>query len=237
MLKFRRQFGLFIAEGPKVVNEVLNSHFTVHSIYATPDWFGRHNVALLPGEKFIITDIELKKISHLKTPNNVLALIEIPEAGPLPDPSLQLLLMLDEIKDPGNLGTIIRTADWFGVKHIICSINCVDVYNPKVVQSAMGSVTRVNIHYIKLASYLSTLDKIIPVYGTVLNGTNIFSTNLSTHGIILTGSESHGISPALLPYITRRISIPNFSESASAESLNASIATAITLAEFKRRGI
>lgn len=237
ILKFRRQLGLFIAEGPKIVGEVLNTHFIIDSIFATLEWFEENSELDLPEKREIISESELKKISNLKTPNEVVALVKIPMPAQFPDISEHLVLVLDEIKDPGNLGTIIRTADWFGIDHIICSDSCVDVFNPKVVQSAMGSVTRVPVLYTDLIKYLQSLKTSTPVYGMVLQGSNLFSSNLTKHGLIIIGSESHGISKSLFPFITNKLSIPNYADSNSAESLNASIAAAITLAEFKRRGL
>ncbi|MEZ5084145.1 MAG: RNA methyltransferase [Bacteroidales bacterium] len=235
ILKFRRQLGLFIAEGPKIVREVLNSHYTIDSIFATCEWFEQNSAVDLPVKREIISESELKKISNLKTPNEVLAIVKIPMPPQLPDVSKHIVLMLDEIKDPGNLGTIIRMADWFGIEHIICSDSCVDVFNPKVVQSAMGSVFRVQVFYTDLIKYLRSLTPGLPVYGTFTEGSNIFLADLVNHGVIIIGSESHGISRSLLPFISNRLSIPNFAGSTSAESLNASIAAAITIAEFRRR--
>lgn len=235
ILKYRRQLGLFIAEGPKIVNEFLNSRFEVAFIFATREWFDKNTELKLPVNSDIISESELKKISNLITPNEVLAVVKVLVPAEYPNVSNELVLMLDNIKDPGNLGTIIRTADWFGINHIICSESCVDVYNPKVVQSAMGSLARVSVHYTGLEKYLQSLKSGVPVYGTVLDGKNIFSSGLSNHGVIIIGSESHGISDTLQPFITHRISIPNLSETKSADSLNASVAAAITLAEFKRR--
>lgn len=153
----------------------------------------------------------------------------------VPDMTSELILMLDNISDPGNMGTIIRTADWFGVQHIICSENCVDVFNPKVVQASMGSIFRVKIHYKKSEEFLQNISVGIPIYGTLLNGKSIYETHLSRNGIILIGNESHGISTHLLPFIKSKISIPGFSKGKSAESLNASIAASIVLAEFRRQ--
>ncbi len=167
-----------------------------------------------------------------------MAVVKIPDQQEeLPDMDKNLVLMLDNISDPGNLGTIIRTADWFGVQHIICSENCADVYNPKVVQATMGSIFRIKIQYKMLKKILQTLPVKIPIYGTLLDGNNIYEADLEKNGVILIGNESHGISENLFPFVTKKIRIPGYSpeKSSSAESLNASIAAAIVLAEFRRR--
>jgi RNA methyltransferase, TrmH family len=241
--KFRKLQQQFIAEGPKLVSEFLNSPFKVDSIYALEEWQGE--ARRLAGRKGImvtdITGIELEKISALVTPNQVLAVVNIPPltldwAGLQKD----LTLMLDDIRDPGNLGTIIRIADWFGISQVICSPDCVDVWNPKVVQASMGSVARVKVFYQDLKVFLEDLkEDEIPVYGTFLEGENICISKLDRKGIIIIGSESHGITPQLLPYIHERLYIPSFRSSLSpavgAESLNASVATGIILYEFRRR--
>jgi len=182
----------------------------------------------------------LKKISSLTTPNEVLAICAIPENKlNVSELKNKLTLVLDDIRDPGNLGTIIRIADWFGIENIICSLETVDIYNPKVVQATMGSIARVNVFYEDLKTiFLEALTKNnFPIYGTVLNGENIFEKSLTSNGFIVIGNESNGISIELLPLINEKISIPTFSvnETNSVESLNAAIATAIVCTEFKRR--
>jgi TrmH family RNA methyltransferase len=145
--------------------------------------------------------------------------------------------MLDSISDPGNLGTIIRTADWFGIQDVVCSENCVDVYNPKVVQATMGSIFRVKTHYQKLEEILRNIEYVVPVFGALLDGDNIYEADLENNGFILIGNESHGITKSLLPFVKKKIRIPVYSpeKSSSAESLNASVAAAIVLAEFRRQ--
>ena len=237
--KFRRINGRFIAEGPKLVQELLQSSYTAETLYATEEWIHENRPGINKDFQIIpITENELNRISCLKKPNQVLAVVKIPDQQEeLPDMDKNLVLMLDNISDPGNLGTIIRTADWFGVQHIICSENCANVYNPKVVQATMGSVFRIKIQYKMLKKILQILPVKIPIYGTLLDGNNIYEADLEKNGVILIGNESHGISENLLPFVKKKIRIPGYSpsKSSSAESLNASIAAAIVLAEFRRR--
>jgi TrmH family RNA methyltransferase len=235
--KFRDEFRQFVAEGDKLVTELLSGYFNIIEIFAVNEWLATHKIA----NHISVTEVspaELERISALTTPNMVVALLEIPPSQNT-DLSIfdKLILMLDEIKDPGNLGTIIRIADWFGISTIICSDHTVDVYNPKVVQATMGSIARVNVQYTDLKDFLEAVPKSIPVYGTLLNGENIYTQELSRNGIVLIGNESKGISDDLLPFITQKLLIPsyNVNNGNKAESLNASIATAIVCAEFTRR--
>jgi TrmH family RNA methyltransferase len=188
-------------------------------------------------EVFEISNKELERISTLKTPNQVLALVSIPEQTKLqPAAPDDLTLVLDEIKDPGNMGTIIRTADWFGIKKIICSENCVEIYNPKVIQATMGSIARVEVTNCKLQQFFSNIPGDVKIYGTVLDGNNMYESKLNNSSYLVVGSESHGISQGIMKYITDFITIPVYASSgAMAESLNASIATAISCAEFRRQ--
>jgi TrmH family RNA methyltransferase len=168
----------------------------------------------------------------------VLALVEVPQQLNFAKSIFEkLILVLDEIKDPGNLGTIIRIADWFGISDIVCSNHSVDAYNPKVVQATMGSIARVNLRYTNLFEFLKNIPTDFPIYGTLLNGENIYNQTLSKNGIIIIGNESKGISDDILPFITNKLYIPSYAENLNnkAESLNASIATAIVCAEFKKR--
>lgn len=233
--KFRDEHNLFIAEGEKVVRELMDSGLNVKYIFATKEF-----AADKPGFPFdkinceIVTEEELSKISALTTAQGILAVAEIP----FPSNNTQnsaLTLVLDDIKDPGNLGTIIRIADWFGINEIICSETSADAYNPKVVQAAMGSLFRVNVKYLNLISFLKekTTNKLV-IYGTLLEGENIYEAKLTNEGFIVIGNESKGISKELLPLITHKISIPTFS-SKKTDSLNAAMAAAIVCSEFKRR--
>ncbi len=233
--KYRNLERKFVVEGPKMVQELLQSDFITEVIYANEKWISQNSSRLKNNiQVHPITDKELSRISTLKAPNQVLALVRIPDqTDDFADFEANLVLILDDISDPGNMGTIIRTADWFGVQHIICSENCADVYNPKVVQATMGSVFRVKIRYMLLKEFLISLPAKIPVFGTTLDGDSIYETELTKNGVIIIGNESHGISADLLPYLKNKISIPGYS--AGAESLNASLATAIVLAEFRRR--
>lgn len=237
--KYRNVHQKFIAEGPKIVSELLNSSFIVDKILATKDWMDSQKDPDLKNINVIeISEKELKKISALKTPNKVLAIVNIPDRKKIPSNIFSdLILMLDEIKDPGNMGTIVRTADWFGIPYIICSDNCVDIYNPKVVQATMGSISRVKVYYTDLYKYLQNIPSETKVFATMLDGKNIYRAELDEKGIILIGNESRGISKNLESFITDKISIPSFTSSKfeTAESLNASVATAIVCAEFRKR--
>jgi TrmH family RNA methyltransferase len=238
--KFRKEHGLFIAEGEKVCRELIDSGFIVQSLFMTEGF--RKNKFSSWTKKIsyeIVSEKELEKISALTSPQEILAVAEIPNAVfKFEALTGELTLMLDDIRDPGNLGTIIRIADWFGIKNIICSENCADAFNPKTVQATMGSLFHLSIIYKPLGGILNeAVKKNIPVYGTVLDGENIYQSRLSSQGIILIGSESHGISQTLMPFITSKISIPAFSSSGAkqAESLNAAMAAAIVCSEFRRR--
>ncbi len=231
--KFRKQHRLFIAEGPKIVGELLNSNFRIREVYATEEFI--HKQKSSDGFN-LVTQKELERISLLKSPNQVLALVEIPEEKvPQLHPE-ELVLVLDGINDPGNMGTILRTADWFGIQKVICSENCAELYNPKVIQATMGSFARISVVYLNLAEFLKRVPSSIAVYGAVLNGSNIYQTQLKSKGLLIIGSESHGISDDVLAFVTNKISIPEFSSSTDkAESLNASVATAILCSEFRRQ--
>ena len=226
--KFRRREGLFVAEGTKVVGDLL-AHYQPHAVFATDDWQAPEGISVQR-----VTDDELRRLSFLQHPQQVLALFPIPLP---PDISLtsELSLALDGIQDPGNLGTIIRIADWFGIKHIYCSEDTVDAWNPKVVQATMGSIARVNISYINLSEFLDTLPAGLPVYGTLLDGDNIYTQPLTPHGLIVMGNEGNGISPEIRQKVNRRLLIPSYRTDDTAESLNVAIATAVTCAEFRRR--
>lgn len=239
--KYREEHQLFIAEGAKIVPELLNSTIVVKQVYATSE-FLRNNVIPSTVERFEIKENELERISGLTKANEVLAICETPNYV-LENESLKgkLTLVLDDIKDPGNLGTIIRIADWFGIENIVCSSETVDAFNPKVVQSTMGSIARINMHYVDLVEFLSqqiTNNQQL-VFGALLEGKNIYSEKLSSEGLIVIGNESRGISDEVQKLITDKICIPSFSHYKSgggeAESLNAAIATSIICSEFRRR--
>ena len=233
--KNRKREGLFVAEGPKVVGDLLRAGFLPHSIFATTEYT---DVDVKDNYQFkqLITEEELRKISFLQHPQQVLAIFRIPDEKLIGETPLsnKLSLALDGVQDPGNVGTIIRIADWFSIDTIYCSLDTADVYNPKVVQATMGSLAHVHIIYCDLVELLSKVD--CPVYGTLLDGENIYSQHLTPNGIIVMGNEGNGISEAVRPLITHKLLIPNFHKNTeTAESLNVAIATAITCSEFKRR--
>ena len=228
--KARDNDRVFVVEGIKMVEELLKSSFSVVDICATKEWIAEHpQIAVTE-----ISESELERISLLQTPNQVWALVEKKGFDEISENIFDsLCLVLDEIKDPGNMGTIIRTADWFGIQTIICSENSVDIYNPKVVQATMGSIFRTQVHYTNLKDFLSNKPQQTKVFGSLLGGKDIYQEKLDTKGLILIGNESKGISEELKPFITNKIMIPKFGS--DAESLNASVATGIICAEFKRR--
>ena len=224
--KYRQQLGLFTVEGVKGITEFLNSSFQLHNLYTTQPIFNA------PSEFVIeISGKELKTISSLKNPNTALAVFKIPEEK---SPNTNgLVVALDAVRDPGNLGTIIRLCDWYGVTQLVCSTTTVDCYNSKVVQATMGSLTRVAISYLDLANYLETTST--TVFGTLLNGENIYSKVLPNTGIIVLGNEANGISDVIKSKINEAITIPQFGDNPSTESLNVANATAIVLSEFRSR--
>ena len=234
--KNRRQEGVFVAEGPKVVGDLLEMMRPTFLI-ATSEWMNA-NRDLQTDEWLEVTDEELAKASFLKHPQQVLATFPIPpslhEVSPEVDTN-QLSLMLDGVQDPGNLGTIIRIADWFGINDVYCSQDTADVFNPKVVQATMGSIARVRVHYADLPELLSHLPEDYPIYGTLLDGENIYETRLQPRGAIIMGNEGKGLSTAIIQRLTHRILIPNYPPNRpTADSLNVAVATAIVCAEFRR---
>lgn len=223
--KYRTKNGLFVAEGTKVVNEFLNSKFILNQLFCIDDSVYKdiENVTLL-------SEIELKKISTLKTPNNVVALFEIPSEEKIK--SKGFFVALDEVNDPGNLGTIIRLCDWFGIDQLICSKNTVDCYNSKVVMASMGSLTRVSIVYTDLLPYLNETP--LPKYASLMDGENVYKSDLPAEAILVMGNEANGISSPILELLNNTITIPRFGSDQLTESLNVATATAILLSEFKR---
>ena len=231
----------FVAEGPKIVHDILSRHKDQLSVIAaTEEWFAQEHelMAGLQCERIVVSADELTKVSFLCHPQQVFAVFrKFAEITPDELPSLadKLTLVLDGVQDPGNLGTIIRIADWFGITHIYCSQDTADVYNPKVVQATMGSIARVKVEYGNLLALVESLPADVPVYGTLLDGDNIYQQQLENRGLIVMGNEGKGISPALAKKVNRRLLIPNFPEGrATADSLNVAIATAITCSEFRR---
>jgi len=240
--KYRELHGEFIAEGSKLVMELLNSQFTAIALFALKEWLNENK---LPSgcnvEVIEVDEAEMARITSLATPSPCLLLLKISTTSfEAAMAERELVLMLDNIQDPGNLGTIIRTADWFGFKHIVCSLNTVDLFNPKTIQSTMGSITRVNVSYEHLEEILDKLHEKVPIYGSLLDGENILNKQLMTFGVIIIGNESKGISKNILNYINEKIFIPGYPTHASLdkpESLNASIANAIICYEFRRNEI
>ncbi len=240
--KLRNEKKLFVAEGEKLVHEILLSNLEIKTIVAIKEWIIT-NEKLLKNKIEVLeaTEEDLLRISSLKTPNKVIAVIEIPKIKFIAENlKNKLTLVLDDIQDPGNFGTIIRLADWFGIENIICSENTVEVYNPKTIQATMGAILRVNIFYLNLNEFfLENKENIqLPVFGAFLTGENLFKTELSPSGLIVMGNESKGISSKIASFINRRMTIPSFSQRIDkTESLNVSIATGIICSEFKRRAL
>ena len=224
--KYRQKHKLFIAEGIKVVQEILNSSFELEMLFCTDDFSSD-----VSEEKTVrVSEADLKKISNLKTPNKALGIFKIPDEKLNLDKGLTVAL--DAINDPGNLGTIIRLCDWFGVEELVCSTDTVDCYNQKVVQASMGSLTRISIRYVDLAKYLAETKK--PTFIADMDGENVYKTNLPKQGVLIMGNEANGVSNEIKNLITHKISIPRFGDTQETESLNVATATAILLSEFKR---
>ncbi|MES2864934.1 MAG: RNA methyltransferase [Bacteroidota bacterium] len=227
--KYRKLHNLFIAEGKKVIQELIDAHFSLEHLFVT-----KENLFDKKHHSELISDSELKKISALTTANDCLAVFKIPFVSAQGDDKSNsgLELALDNIKDPGNMGTIIRLCDWFGISKIVCTEETVDIYNPKVVQATMGSLARVEVLYTNLTDYLKTTD--LEIFGTFMEGKNIYKSELPTKGIIVMGNEANGISKEIENLVTQKISIPRFGNLQQTESLNVATATAIILSEFKR---
>jgi len=224
--KYRQKHDLFIAEGIKVLNELLNSTFEIETLFCTNDF----ETAISENKIVRISETELKRVSTLKSPNKALGIFKIPKEKAVQNSGLTIAL--DAINDPGNLGTIIRLCDWFGVTQLVCSKDTVDCYNQKVVQASMGSLTRVSIHYTDLENYItkSNLDTFI----ADMAGENVYKTKLPKEGILIMGNEANGVSKEIKSLLQYKISIPRFGETQETESLNVATATAILLSEFKR---
>ena len=233
--KFRDETGLFIAEGTKLVLELM-SVFKCTLLAATSDWI-RENKNIISDEVVEIDLAELGKISNQKSPQGVLAVFKKRDDTWRPEDLFQkLTLALDDIQDPGNLGTIIRIADWFGITDVFCSEHTADVYNSKTIQATMGALARVRVHSVNLAEFLNTYPLNQPVYGTFMDGENVYDTSLSPYGIIVMGNEGNGISNDIEKLVTARLLIPNYPVGQlTSESLNVGVATALICAEFRRR--
>ena len=235
--KYRNKTGLFVAEGPKIIKDLLKAGLEIHSLFSSTsindlgdiwseDFWG------FSENRVVISQIELQKISALKTANTMLAVFHIPKKKEIPKNGL--LLVLDGVRDPGNLGTIIRLCDWFGVTHLICSQDTVDCYNSKVVQATMGSIARVSVSYVDLVAHFQNAN--LPIYAAVMDGESIYAESLPEDMILVMGNEASGISPNIASLIQNKITIPSFHKNGTAESLNVATATGILLSEFRRNG-
>lgn len=240
--KKRIQEGLFVAEGRKLVGELLEAFECIY-IAANEEWIQEHHGIinkLSNNDKLEVdevTESELSKITFLDTPQDVLAIFKMPQYEDDFENTVtnNLCLALDGVQNPGNMGTILRISDWFGIEDVYCTNGCVDVFNPKCVQATMGAIARVRVHYVDLKSLLSTMSAKVNIYGTFLDGENIYSTKLDNKGLIIMGNEGNGISPDIEHYVTNKILIPNYPEGRqTSESLNVAVATAIVCAEFRR---
>jgi RNA methyltransferase, TrmH family len=237
--KFRDESGLFLAEGNKMVDEAIRSDYRIQTVVCTHDFLYTYPKIQSRTEELIETDNDfIQKASLLQNPQDALAIVYIPENENINlNPEAELILALDFIQDPGNLGTILRIADWFGIRNVVCSENSADVYNPKVVQASMGAIFRVKTSYLDLDIFLNEVKKThVPVYGTYLEGKNIYTEQLSENGILVLGNEGSGISESVSQLVSHKLFIPSFSKEANKpESLNVAIATAICCSEFRRR--
>ncbi|MFY7671274.1 TrmH family RNA methyltransferase [Tenacibaculum sp. MEBiC06402] len=226
--KYRQENGLFIAEGIKVVKELIKSDLEIERLFVTEE----NCISINEMNKVVlITESELKKVSSFKTPNKVLGIFKVPKMKPIKQSGL--ILALDSINDPGNLGTIIRLCDWFGIEQLICSTDTVDCYNQKVIQSTMGSITRVNIVYTDLVDFLKKSE--LPTFTADMNGQNVYKTELPEEAVLIMGNEANGISNEVKSVIQEQLTIPRFGRIQETESLNVATATSILLSEFKRR--
>ena len=223
--KYRQQYGFFVVEGVKTIKELLQSSLKLHALYTTETFH------IDAKDEILISEIDLKRISFLTTPNTALAIFKIPE--PKPMDTNALIVALDAVRDPGNLGTIIRLCDWFGVSQLVCSHETVDCFNPKVIQSTMGSITRVNISYVDLVGFLKAIK--LPVFGAFMEGETVYNKQLPEKGVLVMGNEANGVSKEVEAIITEKIAIPRFGNLQATESLNVATATAILLSEFRRR--
>ena len=224
--KYRNEHKLFIAEGVKVIQELLESNFVLEHLFVTEAIFDE----VKHSQRTLVKEEDMKRITALSSPSSCLALFKIPNEPKIDTKGL--IVALDDIRDPGNLGTIIRLCDWFGVAQLLCSKETVDVYNPKVIQSTMGSISRVNVNYVDLNKFIS--DNPLPVFGTFMDGKNVYKEALPKEAILILGNEANGISESLEQSIKHRIAIPRFGAIQRTESLNVATASAIFLSEFRR---
>lgn len=238
--KIRRQERVFVAEGHKLVGDMLRGGFKPAYIAALEGWIEENREIVCCSAIDCVTLDELQRISFVETPQQVLALFHTPDDWDDVDPveaiSSDLCLALDDVQNPGNLGTIIRLADWFGIRHIFCSQGCADVFSEKTVQATMGALVHVQVHYTDLPYLISTLPESTPIYGTHLDGENIYAKSLRQHGLIIMGNEGRGVSPEVSALVTDSLYIPNYPIGReTSESLNVAIATAVVCSEFRRQ--
>jgi TrmH family RNA methyltransferase len=222
--KYRDKLGLFVAEGPKIIKELSNASIKVHSLFSTED-LGFDSIPFNQIEKS-----DLQRISFLKTANTALAVFYKPEKKMISENGV--IVVLDTIRDPGNLGAIIRLCDWFGIEQLVCSMDTADYYNPKVIQAAMGSTARVQVEYLDLVQFLEESN--LPIYGGCLKGDSVYDEKFPDNMIIVLGNEANGISSPILEKISKKVTIPQFGKLKETESLNVATATAILLSEIKR---
>ncbi len=213
-----------MAEGPKLISELITEGVKLHSFFSSEETLAKNP------DNFLVTQTELQKISALKTANTSLAVFEIPKPKKIDADGL--IVALDSVRDPGNLGTIIRLCDWFGVSQLLCSKDTADCYNPKVVQATMGSIVRVSVHYLDLVSFLRNYD--FPIYGAVMEGRDVYTSELEKEGVLVMGNEANGISSEVAALLNQHITIPRFGNLQVTESLNVATATAVLLSEFRR---
>ncbi len=237
--KYRLSTGLFVAEGAKLVSELLEV-YACEYLAATAEWLAVHDAQVKHAqvrEVAEVTDDELRTASLMQAPQQVLAIFKQRVSSlDAQDFTKELALVLDGVQDPGNLGTIVRVADWFGIRNVICSVQCADIYNPKSTQATMGAMARVAVHYVDLERFLADVPSDVPVYGTLLDGENMYECELSPYGLIVMGSEGTGITPEVRKRITQSLYIPSYAVGgAGSESLNVGVATAVVCAEFMRR--
>lgn len=234
--KNRKAEHLFIAEGSRCVLEIM-MRFRCRYLVATPEWIENHALSPDCGVDYLVavSQSEMERMSQQRSPQPVMGVFEIPSNKLESDQYKQgLFIALDRVQDPGNLGTIIRLADWFGVSDIFCSTDTADVFNPKVVQATMGAITKVKLHYVDLPTFLKTLD--MPIYGTFLDGDDIYETKLTETGVIVFGNEGNGISTGMEKIVDRRLLVPTYPPACdTVESLNVGVAAAIVVSEFRRR--
>ena len=235
--KQRKESGLFVAEGGKTVLDLMAAGIALDKLIATTEWLKEHR--LDPGTEVIeVSNEEMRRISFQQAPQGVMGIFHQPQyEADYTTPERELCLALDNVQDPGNLGTIVRIADWFGIENIFCSVGTADIYNPKTIQATMGAIGRIKIHYVNLPEFLESIKEKAPLYGTFLDGENIYNKELKGNGLIIMGNEGNGISKECSRNITERLFIPNYpSGRETSESLNVSVATAIICSEFRRRG-